>query len=60
MNEREKPNLEMQIILLGDKLRKANHMVAKAMDETYTKAETRQMLTEVKRMVTEVQDALIG
>ncbi len=60
MNSRGNFNLEMQIILLGDKLRKANYMIVKAMDTTCTKEEIQQILAEVKKIIAEVQDALIG
>ena len=55
-----KLNLEMQIILLGDKLRKANHIISRVIDRKYTEPEAQQMLKDAQKLVAEVQQALIG
>ena len=55
-----KLNLEMQIILLGDKLRKANHIISESMDKKRTEPDAQQMLKDAQKLVAEVQQALIG
>lgn len=60
MEDKTAPSLEMQVILLGDRLRRVHYILRKAMTETQTESEQIQMLVEADEIVTEVQRALLG